>query len=71
MGSGRQMKDGVVQRCFEGLEGRSSHLQLIVPSYLCNTVLHELHQGAVGGHLGHEKMTEAEGMIVLARIWGQ
>ena len=53
-----QMKDGLLWRSFEVLEGQSSHLQLTVPSSLHNTVLHELHEGAVGGHLGQEKTTQ-------------
>ena len=36
-------------------EGRKA-LQLIVPLVLCHTVLKDIHEGEVGGHLGEGKM---------------
>ena len=53
-----RMEDGLLWRYFEDSEGRFSHLQLILPSSLRNTVLHELHERVVGGHLGQEKMLQ-------------
>ena len=47
------IKNGVLLR--KGIEG-SNVPQLIVPSSLYRTVLKELHEGAVGGHLGEGKM---------------
>ena len=32
-----------------------SHLQLILPACFHKEVLHELHAGVVGGHLGQDK----------------
>ena len=47
------IKNGVLLR--KGIEG-SNVPQLIVPSSVYRTVLKELHEGAVGGHLGEGKM---------------
>ena len=48
------ISDGVLYR--KSLMG-SNALQLIVPQGLQRTVLKDLHEGAVGGHLGEGKMT--------------
>lgn len=40
---------------FESDDGTTSRLQLIVPREIRKEILHELHAGAVGGHLGEEK----------------
>ena len=48
-----EIKNRVLWRRFESKEGTSS--QLIVPREIRKEVLHELHAGAVGGHLGEEK----------------
>ena len=49
------VRDGILYRQFVGLSGAPNHLQLVLPKSLRETVLKELHEGAVGGHLGEEK----------------
>ena len=49
------IKEGVSYRAFIGRGNYESHLQLIVPQILRETVLAELHEGSTGGHLGQEK----------------
>ena len=49
------MEDGILKRCYEDTEGHSTWLQLLVLLSLRDEVLHELHAGALEGHLGEEK----------------
>ena len=49
------VRDGILYRQFIGTNGAPNHLQLILPLALRENVLKELHEGAVGGHLGEEK----------------
>ncbi len=50
-----KLVDGVLHRRYEDSRGSTSHLQMVVPSALRANILHELHGGAIGGHLGAEK----------------
>ena len=38
------------------IDGRSQHLQLVLPSVLRESVLQDLHSGSMGGHVGESKM---------------
>ena len=51
------VRDGILYRQFIGTNGapNPNHLQLILPLALRENILKELHEGAVGGHLGEEK----------------
>ena len=47
--------DGVLKRRYEDTQKQSTWLQLVVPCPLRDEVLHELHAGALEGHLGKDK----------------
>ena len=49
------VKEGVLCRRFESPDGSSAALQIVVPSTLRKEVLADLHEGAMGGHLGCDK----------------
>ena len=49
------VKEGVLRRHFESPDGSSAALQIVLPSTLCKEVLADLHEGAMGGHLGCDK----------------
>ena len=38
------------------IDGRSQHLQLVLPSVLRDSVLQDLHSSSMGGHVGESKM---------------
>ena len=38
------------------IDGRSQHLQLVLPSVVRESVLQDLHSGSMGGHVGESKM---------------
>ena len=46
--------DGVLKRRYEDTQKQSTWLQLVVPCPLRDEVLHELHAGALEGHLGED-----------------
>ena len=50
------VQNGLLFRQFETEEGNASHLQLVLPKSLRTDVLQDLHSGAMGGHLGEDKM---------------
>lgn len=47
--------DGVLCRQFEAPDGNSTVMQVVVPEALREEVLTDLHEGAMGGHLGVNK----------------
>ena len=47
--------DGVLKRRYKDTQKQSTWLQLVVPCPLRDEVLHELHAGALEGHLGEDK----------------
>ena len=47
--------DGILCRRFEALDGSPSVVQIVVPEALRDEVLADLHEGALGGHLGVDK----------------
>ena len=47
--------DGVLKRRYEDTQKQSTWLQLVVPCPLRDEVVHELHAGALEGHLGEDK----------------
>ena len=49
------MDDGILKRRYEDTQSQSTWLQLVVPRSLRDEVLHELHAGALEGHLGEDK----------------
>lgn len=49
------LRDNVHYWQFEGPDGQSSHLQLVVPAKLKEAILPELHEGVTSGHLGIDK----------------
>ena len=49
------VEEGVLKRQYEDTQSHSVRLQLVVPHSMRKQVLHELHAGALGGHLGEEK----------------
>lgn len=49
------VKHGVLWRQYEDVRGTSTWLQLVVPHCLQEEILHDLHGGVMGGHLGAEK----------------
>ena len=46
------VEEGVLKRQYEDTQSHSVRLQLVVPHSMRKQVLHELHAGALGGHLG-------------------
>ena len=51
------LEEGVLYRRYVPVDGRTnSHLQLVVPKSLRKEILKELHEGAMGAHLGEEKL---------------
>ena len=50
--------DGVLFRKFEKRDGSDTLLQLIVPRTIQGDVLHHIHKGLLGGHLGKWRTTE-------------
>ena len=50
------VRDGILYRQYAHPTKEKSHLQLIIPKSLRDEVLEDLHEGALGGHLGMEKM---------------
>ena len=49
------VKQGVLWRLYENVNGTSTQQQLVVPHCLREEILQDLHAGALGGHLGAEK----------------
>ena len=49
------IQQGLLFRCYEDCHGEEKWAQLVVPLVLQKEVLHDLHSGAVGGHLGEDK----------------
>ena len=58
------MDDGILKRRYEDTQSQSTWLQLVVPRSHRDEVLHELHAGALEGHLNSE---QGKGEILLAR----
>ena len=50
------VRDGILYRQYAHPTKEKSHLQLIIPTSLRDEVLEDLHEGALGDHLGMEKM---------------
>ena len=50
-----KIRDHILWRRFLDEDGISARHQLIVPWFLRDEILEELHVGMVGGHLGEEK----------------
>ena len=50
------VRDGILYRRWESADGSRSVLQLVLPRSERKRVLHELHAGATGGHLGETKV---------------
>ena len=51
------VKEGVLyRRYYHPNEGCETYLQLIVPKVLREYILADVHEGALGGHLGIEKI---------------
>ena len=48
------LKDDVLYRQFEDTTG-NQHLQAVIPKVSRSDILHQLHDGALGGHLGEAK----------------
>jgi len=49
------VKEGILYRQFEDSNGRSSHVQLVIPRCLREEVLEEAHAGTMSCHLGEDK----------------
>ena len=49
------IKDELLWRLFENRDGTECIRQLVVPSSLKTEVLHDVHEGVLGGHLGIDK----------------
>ena len=49
------VKNGILWRFFEDMDGLDGVNQLVVPDSLKNEVLSGVHEGIGGGHLGVEK----------------
>ena len=49
-----RMQHGKLWRVFVAANGTIGNLQLVVPQSLRNKILHELHDGPLGGHLGED-----------------
>ena len=50
------VKDVALYRLFDGTEGSSSMMQLVVPNSLKEKVLYGFHERIGGGHLGVETL---------------
>ena len=53
-----QLRDNILHRQYEKTDKSSIVLQLLVPNSKKEEVLHEMHEGTLGGHLGEEKTLE-------------
>ena len=49
------IQQGLLFRHYEDCHGEEKWAQLVVPLVLQKEILHDLHSGAVGGHLGEDK----------------
>ena len=50
-----RVKDGLLWRMYESVDGTTFTLQLVVPGKYRQQIVQELHSGALGGHLGADK----------------
>ena len=50
------LRDGILFRRYESSSGSRVVFQLVVPKSIRKEVLQELHEGAIGGHLGEAKV---------------
>ena len=50
-----RVKDGLLWRMYESVDGATFTLQLVVPGKYRQQIVQELHSGAFGGHLGADK----------------
>ena len=49
------IKDDLLWRLFENNDGTGCTLQLVIPNSMKSAVLHDVHEGVLGGHLGVDK----------------
>ena len=50
-----RVKDGLLWRMYESVDGTTFTLQLVVPGKYCQQIVQELHSGALGSHQGADK----------------
>jgi hypothetical protein len=52
------VSNGVLKRCFEDDEGKTAVCQWVVPKKHRKEILHRLHDGPLGAHLGEKKILQ-------------
>ena len=66
MWPGLRVREGVLQRKFESVDGLSTHWQVILPQSLRKEFLSVIHGGMTGGHLARRRTAAA---IQLRAYW--
>jgi hypothetical protein len=65
------VRDGVLKRLWESVDGRAKTAQIVIPRSKVKEVLTEMHGGPSGGHLGVNKTLASQTAVLLAALEGR
>jgi hypothetical protein len=66
------VRDGVLERLWESVDGRTKTAQVVIPRNKVKEVLTEMHGGPSGGHLGINKtLDKGQTALLLAALEGR